>query len=303
MSSSTRRHTALVVVDMQRDFCTPEGAFARAGVDISMYPPMVPRLVRLVDGARTAGVRVVYILMTVLPGGASDSPAQIRFNMRMQLTAVGGAALTYTADGSEGQRLIPELDVQDGDLVVKKYRSSGFWGTNLDMLLRSNGIKTVVVTGCTTEGCVESTARDALFNDYYVVLAEDCVASDDRAQHDASLFLMRHRFDVAGADAIMAPVGASVKTSTQTSSSTAAVLFQGAREGLRRAGRRRPRAGAAPARRRCSRRGARRARRCRAAGGRPAPSCSCASIARSAAALTPSGAERPPMHSCAAPGA
>ncbi|HKN98495.1 MAG TPA: isochorismatase family protein, partial [Pseudonocardiaceae bacterium] len=63
-------------------------------------------------------------------------------------------------------------------------------------LLRSNGVKTVVVTGCTTEGCVESTARDALFNDYYVVVVEDCVASDDRAQHDAAMLLMRHRFDV-----------------------------------------------------------------------------------------------------------
>ena len=61
----------------------------------------------------------------------------------------------------------------------------------------------LVVTGCTTEGCVESTARDALFNDYYVVIAEDCVASDDRAQHDASLLLMRHRFDMASAEEVL----------------------------------------------------------------------------------------------------
>ena len=196
-------HTALVVVDMQRDFCTPSGAFARLGIDISMYPPMVPRLVRLVEGAHAARVRVVYVLMTVLPGGASDSPAQIRFNMRMQMSALDGAPLTYTADGSEGQKLIPELVAEDGDLVVKKYRSSGFWGTNLDMLLRSNGIQTVLISGCTTEGCVESTARDAMFNDYYVVIAEDCVASDDRDLHDASLLLMRHRFDIADSEEIL----------------------------------------------------------------------------------------------------
>ena len=88
--------------------------------------------------------------------------------------------------------------------MVKKYRSSAFWGTNLDMLLRANGIESLVVTGCTTEGCVESTARDALFNDYYVVIAEDCVASDDRAQHDASLLLMRHRFDIARSEDVLA---------------------------------------------------------------------------------------------------
>uniref|UniRef100_UPI0025DCCB83 cysteine hydrolase family protein n=1 Tax=Lapillicoccus sp. TaxID=1909287 RepID=UPI0025DCCB83 len=77
------------------------------------------------------------------------------------------------------------------------YRSSAFWGTNLDLLLGSNGIETVIVAGCTTEGCVESTARDAMFSDYYVVVAEDCVGSDDRTQHDASMLLMRHRFDLA----------------------------------------------------------------------------------------------------------
>jgi nicotinamidase-related amidase len=196
--------TALVVVDMQRDFVAPGGAFDRLGVDISMYPPMIPCLTRLLDGARASGVRVVHIVMTTLPEGMSDSPAQLRFNLRLHRASHGeGEPMRYGADGSEGQQIIPELAPRDGELVVKKYRSSGFWGTNLDLLLRSNGIKTVVMTGGTTEGCVESTARDAMFNDYYVVLAEDCVASDDRAQHEASMLLMRHRFDIAGSAEIL----------------------------------------------------------------------------------------------------
>lgn len=199
------RHTALVVVDMQRDFCIPGGAFDKLGVDISMYPPMIPRLARLIDGARAAGVPVIYIQMTVLPGRRSESPAQIRFNLRLHLGADGVVEpLSYTPDGSEGQEVIPELAPQDGDWIVKKYRSSAFWGTNLDMLLRSNGIQSIVVSGCTTEGCVESTARDGLFADYYVVIGEDCVASDDRVQHDASLLLMRHRFDLASSEQILA---------------------------------------------------------------------------------------------------
>jgi nicotinamidase-related amidase len=197
-------HTALVVVDMQRDFCVPGWAFDQLGVDISMYPPLIPRLARLIEGARAAHVPVIYIQMTVLPNRASESPAQIRFNLRLHFASHGDVEpLRYTADGSEGQGIIDELAPADGDLIVKKYRSSGFWGTNLDLLLRSNGIQSVVMTGCTTEGCVESTARDALFNDYYVVIAEDCVASDDRAQHDASLFLMRHRFDIASSTEIL----------------------------------------------------------------------------------------------------
>jgi len=111
--------------------------------------------------------------------------------------------LKYTVEGSDGQQIIPELAPKPGDVVVRKYRSSGFWGTNLDMLLRSNGIKSIVVTGATTEGCVESTARDGLFNDYYVIVPEDCVASDDPAQHDASMLLMRHRFDVVPSSEIL----------------------------------------------------------------------------------------------------
>jgi nicotinamidase-related amidase len=190
-------HSALVIVDMQRDFCQPGGAFDRLGVDISMYPPVIPRIAALLEGARAAGALVIFIQMTVLPGRLSDSPAQMRFNLRLHLQSNGGEPLQYAADGSEGQEILPELAPRDGELVVKKYRSSAFWATNLSMLLRANGIESLVVTGCTTEGCVESTARDALFNDYYVVIVEDCVASDDRAQHDASMLLMRHRFDIA----------------------------------------------------------------------------------------------------------
>jgi nicotinamidase-related amidase len=217
------RHTALVVVDMQRDFCTPAGAFAQLGVDISMYPPMVPRLVRLVDGARSAGVQVVYVLMTVLPGRASDSPAQIRFNMRMHEMARGdGPPLRYTVPGTPGAAFVAALAPRAGELVVTKYRSSAFWGTNLELLLRSNGIRSVVVAGCTTEGCVESTARDAMFNDYYVVLAEDCVASDDPAQHDAAMLLMRHRFDLARADDIARAWAAPRRHACTSSSARAA---------------------------------------------------------------------------------
>ena len=199
-----RKHTAIIVVDMQNDFCKAGWAFDRLGIDISRYPSMLPRLSRLLSGARDIGVKVIYIQMTVLPNRMSESPAQIRFNMRLHLASHGATQpLLYTIEDSPGQEIIAELAPERGDLVVRKYRSSGFWGTNLDMLLRSNGIETVIVTGCTTEGCVEFTARDAMFNDYYVVLPEDCVASDDPHQHEASLFLMRHRFDVVSSNDIL----------------------------------------------------------------------------------------------------
>lgn len=196
-------HTALLIVDMQRDFCSEGGGFDQLGVDLSMYPPVIQRIGELIAAARQAGVLLVFIQMTVLPGQASDSPAQIRFNLRLHDGHHGEAEpLAYTLDGSDGQGFVPGLEPQDGELVVKKYRSSAFWGTNLDLLLRSNGIKSVVVTGCTTEGCVESTARDAMFSDHYVVIATDAVASDDPAQHEASMFLMSRRFDLATSEVV-----------------------------------------------------------------------------------------------------
>jgi nicotinamidase-related amidase len=147
---------------------------------------------------------VIHVQNTALAEGRSDSPAQVRFNLRMHAAARrGGPPLTYTVPGTSGHEFVRELAPEGSEPVVRKYRSSGFWGTNLDLVLRSNGIKTVVVTGCTTEGCVESTARDAMFCDYYVVVATDCVGSDDREQHDASMLLMRHRFDLAASDEIM----------------------------------------------------------------------------------------------------
>jgi len=197
-------HTALILVDMQRDFIEADGLYGELGIDLSMYEESRPRLAALLAAARQNGTLVVHLQNTALPGRKSDSPAQIRFNFRMhEKVRLGGPPLRYTIPGTPGHEFTPDFTPLSTELVVRKYRSSGFWGTNLDMLLGSNGIETVVVGGCTTEGCIESTARDAMFNDYYVVIPEDCVASDDRAQHEASMLLMRHRFDMATGDEIM----------------------------------------------------------------------------------------------------
>lgn len=206
-------HTALVLVDMQKDFAEPDGAFGQLGVDLSMYGKLRSNLSELLGSARAAGVMVVHIQMTTLPNRLSDSPSQIRFNMRMHESfRRSGPPLRYTVVGSAGHQFLDEFIPIDGEMVVQKSRSSAFWGTNLDQLLESNGITSVVVTGLTTEGCVESTARDAQFNDYFVIIAPECVASDDPIQHDASMLLMRNRFDIISQAEIQAvwsdtPVG------------------------------------------------------------------------------------------------
>jgi nicotinamidase-related amidase len=198
-------HTALLIIDMQRDFVDPDGYFGSLGIDLTMYDETRPRLAALLAAARRHGVLVIHVQNTALPNRMSDSPPQIRFNLRMHERARRGAApLRYTIPGTPGHEFIEELTPLGNELVVPKYRSSAFWGTNIELLLRSNGVRTVVVTGCTTEGCVESTARDAMFSDHYVVVADDCVGSDDKKQHDASMLLMRHRFDLASSAEIAA---------------------------------------------------------------------------------------------------
>jgi nicotinamidase-related amidase len=184
------RHTALLVVDVQNDYCASDGALAREGGDLSMMQAIVPNVIKMVAAARRHAVKVIWIQQTWLPGGASDSPAWIYMKRR------NGLHQERCVDGSWGQQFVDGLQPANNEPVVKKHRSSGFAGTNLDLILRSRRVETVVVIGVMSEGCVESTARDAAFYDYYVVLTPDCMASDVLAWHHASLTTMSGRHDV-----------------------------------------------------------------------------------------------------------
>jgi nicotinamidase-related amidase len=193
-------HTALVVIDPQNDFCAEGGIFARSGKDMSAFPAAIRACDRLVDAARAAGVRVIFIQNQKLPDGRSTSPAWLRFlAIRNALTEEPEVCLA----GSWGAEFVPELQPTGADIVVQKWRSSAFVGTNLDMLLRVNRIRTVVCCGFITQVCVESTARDAGFYDYYPVVVEDAVANHDPDLHAASLLVQRSRYDVLPSDAIL----------------------------------------------------------------------------------------------------
>jgi nicotinamidase-related amidase len=95
----------------------------------------------------------------------------------------------YTLEGSWGWQVVDELQPENTDqyLNIWKPRASAFIATNFDLLLRNRGIKTLIMTGVVTEGCVESTTRDAGHLDYYTVTIKDCVDTDDKVDHEASL--------------------------------------------------------------------------------------------------------------------
>jgi len=199
----TPRHTALVILDMQNDFCLRAGAFGAAGAYLDAFPPVIASISRLLAAARAPALRVIHVGMVVLPGRDSDSSAMRWFNRR------ANNGLVYTVEGTWGAETITDLQPIPGEVTVRKRRQSAFWGTDLDLLLRSWGVRTIVLCGCVTEGCVESTARDALFADYHVVVVEDGVASYSAERHAASMLLLRHRFDVLPAREISAILGGS----------------------------------------------------------------------------------------------
>lgn len=188
---------ALVVVDVQNDFCHPDGHFARYKKDLGSTQAMLPKLVSFVNAAQDSSIRTVFIRQLTLPGGMSDSPAWLRFKCR------DGKSPDYTLKGSWGAELVDGLSPRAGDLVIDKFRPDAFVATNLDQLLRANGVESVIVLGTTTEGCVESTIRGASYHDYYIVVVKDLVSSPNAVLHDGSMRLFEARYPMATSDEIL----------------------------------------------------------------------------------------------------
>jgi nicotinamidase-related amidase len=192
------RHTALLVVDMQNDFCAADGVFWQHGADTAPIRRIVPTIAALLNQARAAGARPVFARHTHEPDLSNLSPARLSFYAMLY----GGADPYHAIRGTWGHAIVGELTPLPNESVVDKARSSGFIGTNLDMLLRSNRIETVVVTGMATHACVESTARDAGFLDYYVVVVRDAVADYREDLHQASLLTLSQRVILADSSEI-----------------------------------------------------------------------------------------------------
>jgi ureidoacrylate peracid hydrolase len=188
--------TALFVVDMQNAFGSPGGMFANAGIDISGIQQAVPPTRAAVEAARRAGIKVVWIKMGFQPDlsdlGAEDVPNGF---LMLHLGVKDGvlARDTWATD------LVDELTPAADEPVIYKTRFSAFYKTDLDELLRAWDVKHVIITGCTTSICVESTIRDAFYRDYHCVLLEDCAAEPmgrnlSRSNHDASVLLVERIF-------------------------------------------------------------------------------------------------------------
>lgn len=176
--------TALLVVDVQNDFTHPDGAVAERGVDMSALTALPDKVARVVDLARGAGVMVVWIQNTVLENALGESPAWHASRIRK------GWSSQYTMDGSWGQQFSAPLEPQPGEPIVQKLRSSSFIRTPLEGILKGKGIECLVVVGCMTDACVESTVRNALHLDFYPTIVPDALAASSQQHHDDAITRM-----------------------------------------------------------------------------------------------------------------
>jgi len=158
--------TAMIVVDMQNDFVA-EGA----GLRSLQAANMVPTLARTLQECREKGVRVIYTAHVHRKDGSDMGLFDDLYP-----PIASGASLV---DGTKGADIFDALAPAPGEHVIKKHRYSGFFGTDLDIILREWGIETVVISGTTTENCCHATARDAMFRNYKVVFLSDVTGTFD----------------------------------------------------------------------------------------------------------------------------
>lgn len=186
------RETAVVVVDMQHGFGGNGGWWDRAGVDLRGIQVAVPRIARVLSVARASGLPIVYLTMDLEDADQRRGPRLARYFAHV---ARDTPVTNTRPTGIRESDILPAIAPAPGDTVIEKPRHSGFYNTNLHDVLQQKGINTLIVTGCTTSVCVESTLRDAFFRDYRCLLLEDCVAEPigahlPSANHDATLRLV-----------------------------------------------------------------------------------------------------------------
>jgi len=171
--------TAVIVVDMQNDFCAPGGWVDNLGADLAPERAPIAPLQAMIPALRAAGVAVVWLNWGNRPDRLNLSPSVLHcFNPDGQSVGIGdpmpGTGARVLEKDSTSAAVVDELVFVPGDIAVDKYRISGFWDTPLDSILRNLGVRTLLFTGVNIDQCVLHTLTDAGFLGYGCVLVEDC---------------------------------------------------------------------------------------------------------------------------------
>ena len=191
--------TAIIVVDMQNAFVRKGGYFDLIGIDISDNEKIIEPCKNIIGTARTKGVKIIYLQMAYSPDlsdvGPQDSPSSSKARGLTLIKQRPELKDKLYVHGTWGAEIIEELRPEPGDIVVRKQKYDGFIGTNLDITLRTLGIKYLVFIGTATNICVESTLRRSFFLDYFPILVSDAVSQKGpRIMQEATILNVQSTF-------------------------------------------------------------------------------------------------------------
>lgn len=182
----TVENTALIIIDMQNDFCRPGGFCDAQGLDVSRCDSIVPAIKKLLETARKVpGFTIIHTREGHRPDLA-DLPANKKFRTTRWGAGIGdeGVLGRYLTRGSKSWEIVPELTPLDGEPIVDKCGKGSFTATDLEEILRLKGIKNLILTGVTTECCVSTTMRHANDLGFECTMLEDCTQSTNDDNYD-----------------------------------------------------------------------------------------------------------------------
>lgn len=185
-------HTALMIIDMQRDFCDPSGYMHTRGGDVGLARAIVPRIIAVREACWKAGIAVIYTREGHRPN-LSDLPRSKRLKTALAGAEIGspGPLGRLLIRGEHGWDFIDELQPGDAEIVVDKAGTGSFHGTDLHDILKNKKVENLIITGVTTGVCINSTVREAADRGYNVLVLDDCCAEPDQQTHDIAIQLLK----------------------------------------------------------------------------------------------------------------